>query len=50
MPQKRKPMVVNMSGGGESQSRGYNEKEPSKSMAYEYSDQNPELKKTANAR
>ncbi len=39
-----------MSGGGESQSRGCDEKEPSKSMAYEYSDQSPELKKTANAR
>lgn len=39
-----------MSGGGELQSGGCDEKEPSKSMAYEYSDQSPELKKTANAR
>ncbi len=35
-----------MSGGGELQSEGCDDK----SMAYEYSDQSPELKKTANAR
>lgn len=39
-----------MSGGGELHSGGWDEKEPSKSMAYEYSDQCPEMNKTANAK